>query len=341
MDGEKTGLKKVIIIILFIALLVVTFLIIKPFISAILIAAVLAYMLHPLHKRLSRWIKNRNLSAALITFIFIAVLATIFWLIAQITIKEAFNLYLSIQKLDIFTGLNSLLSKLFINAPEISRQITIALQQTVSQAINGFMIQAGQVITNAPTLFLQIFVAFFVTFYFLRDGEKIVKFVKEMLPFDEEVSQKFLKRSDDIANATIYGQIVVGLIQGATAGIGFYIFGAPSPLFFSVLAIFLSVLPFIGPSIVWVPVSLIMMLSGNFANGLYLFLFGMIVVSWIDNVVKPFIVGRRANINPIIALIGMLGGLALIGPIGLVAGPLILEYLLMLLQFHKKGKIAI
>ncbi len=341
MDDDKKGIKKILVIGLFIILGVLAFLLIKPFIGAILFAGILAYMLHPLHKKLSKFIKSPNWSAVLITFIIIIVIAILLWLIAQIAIKEAFNLYLSIQHLDIFNTLNTLLSKLFPDSPDLSRQLTLALQQTLTQAINSFMTQVGKVITNAPELFLQIFVSFFVAFYFLRDGESIIKSIREILPFDEEVKDRLFKRSDDITKATVYGQVIVGLIQGATAGIGFYIFGAPSPLFFSILAILFAVIPFVGPAIVWVPVSILMMVSGQIMPGLYLLAFGILVVSWIDNVVRPSIVGKKARINPIIALVGMLGGLVLLGPIGLVIGPLILEYLLIFIQLYKKGKLDI
>jgi len=331
-------LKKTVALSIFIGLLILVFFLVKPFISAILFAAVLAYILYPIHKRVLKLIKNKNVSAGLITFIFIVALAVILWFMAQIAIKEAFNLYLSIQEMDVFNSMNSFLSKFFIDSPELSRQLTLSIEQIITQAINSFMDQAGKIITNAPALFLQIFVAFFVAFYFLRDGDKIVKFVSESLPFKEQVRKRFVKRSDEIAKATVFGQVIVGIVQGATTGIGLYLFGAPSPLFFSILAIFLAILPFIGPSFIWVPVSLVMLLGGNI-NGLYLFIYGIVIVSWIDNVVRPYIVGKKGKLNPIIALIGMLGGLVLLGPIGLVVGPLVLEYLLIFIRLYKEGEL--
>ncbi len=334
----EKDVKKILAITIFLALIVLTFFLIKPFIGAILFAAVFAYMLHPIHKRLVKLIKKPNLSAGIITFVFIAAVAVMLWFIAQIAIKEAFNLYLSIQKIDIFNIINNLLSRIFIDAPELSRQLTISIQQTATEAINSFMNSAGTVITDAPKLFLQIFVTFFVTFYFLRDGKKIIKNLYSLFPFEKKIKDRFLKRSADIANATIFGQIIIGIIQGITAGISFYLFGAPSPLFFTVLAVFLSILPFVGAWLVWIPVGLMMIASGDVVNGILLMVYGLIIVGLIDDVIRPHIVGKKGKINPAIALVGMLGGLALIGPVGLVVGPIIIEYILIFIQIYKKRK---
>jgi predicted PurR-regulated permease PerM len=336
----EKDVKKILAIIIFLILLVLSFLLIKPFISALLFAAIFAYMLHPIHTKFVKLIKNKSLSAGIITFIFIAVLAVLLWFVAQIAIREAFNLYLEIQKVDLSTTINSLLSNIFVDSPELSRQAALSIQQTVTQSINAFMESLGRVITDSPVLFLEIFVTLFVTFYFLRDGKKIVKGIYNILPFEGKIKDKFLKRSKEIANATIFGQIIIGLIQGVAAGISFYLFGAPSPLFFTILAIFLAILPFVGAWLVWFPVGLVMIATGNVVNGVLLMVYGIVVVGLIDDFVRPHIVGKRGKINPAIALVGMLGGLALIGPVGLIVGPLIIEYVLIFIQLYKKRKLS-
>jgi predicted PurR-regulated permease PerM len=330
--------KKILALILFLVLIVITFLLVKPFISAILFAAVLAYLLYPLHKRLVKIIRSPNWSAAIITFVFIVVMVILLWFIIQIAIKEAFNIYLSIQKIDVFSSINNLLSSVLVESPELSRELALAIQNTISQSINSFVQGAGKIITDAPALFLQVFVAFFVTFYFLRDGKKIVNSIYTLIPFEKKIKDKFLTRSSEIANATIFGQIIIGIIQGITAGISFYLFGAPSPLFLTIIAVFVSILPFVGAWLVWIPVGLVMIATGNVLNGVLLMLYGLIIVGLIDDVVRPHVVGRRGRINPAIALIGMLGGLALIGPIGLVVGPLIIEYVLITVNIYRSKR---
>lgn len=337
--GNMNTSKKVIAIIITAILAVLSFLIIKPYIAASLFGVILAFIFFKPYKLLDKLIKKPTISSLIICLLVIIILAFVMYLIAQITIREAFSLYMSIQDLDIFDLINKILLQVFPDSPEIARQITVTLQQSLVTLTNAFINQVGQFITNAPQLLLQIFITFFVMFYFLKEGETILRYIREILPFSSEVNEKLIRRSKDVAYATIYGQIIIGLIQGITSGIGFYIFGAPSPLFFTILAILLAILPFVGSWLVWFPIGMVMIAAGNTTNGILLMVFGFLVVSTIDDIVKPFVVGKRARINSLIVLIGMLGGLVMIGPVGLIVGPIILEYLLIFIELYRTGKI--
>ncbi len=339
-NNNSQSSRKPIALVILIALLVLAFFLIKPFIVAILFGFVLAFLLTPLYKRVVKIIKSPTAASLIITVITVLVLAVALYFIAQITIKEAFNLYIQIQRIDFFTLINGFLSHIF-ESPELSTQITTTIQQAVITVTSSFTETVGKVLTNAPAIILQLFVILFVTYYSLKNGKKIIEYIAEILPFSEDVNNKLIKRSKEITSATVYGQVIVGFIQGAVAGIGFYIFGAPSPLFFTLLAILLAVIPFIGPAFVWVPVSLVMIATGNTTNGILMFIFGIIVVSWIDNIIKPSIVGKKGKLNEVIVLIGMLGGIALIGPIGLVVGPLVLEYVLIFIELYRTGNIKL
>jgi len=290
------------------------------------------------YKKLNKLIKKPSVSSAILCFVVIIILALGTFFIAQITIKEAFNLYMSIQKLDIFNLINAAFLKIFPESPELTRQITVVLQQTLVSLTNIFVNKVGKFLTEAPQIFIQLFITFFVMFYFLKDGEKVSGYLREILPFSHKINERFIKRSRDLTYAVIYGQIIIGLIQGIVAGIGFYIFHAPSPLFFTLLAVFLAILPFVGPWLVWIPVSLVMIMEGNYLSGILLIVFGIIVVGTVDDVVRPFIVGKRGKINPLVVLIGMLGGLVFLGPIGLIVGPIILEYLTIFVELYRRER---
>ncbi|UZE94141.1 MAG: AI-2E family transporter [Candidatus Pacearchaeota archaeon] len=341
MMGNRHASRRVIAIVITAVLAVLSFLIIKPYIAALLFGIVLAFIFFKPYKLLNKLIKKSTISSLIICLLVIAVLALGVYFIAQITVREAFNLYMSIQKLDIFDLVNKAILTIFPDSPELARQITLTLQQGLVSLTNSFINQVGQFMTNAPQFFIQLFITFFVMFYFLKEGKSILKYVREILPFSSEVNEKLIKRSQDVAHATIYGQIIIGIIQGITAGIGFYIFGAPSPLFFTILATLLSILPFVGSWLVWFPLGLIMIAAGDVTSGILMMVFGFVIVSTIDDIVKPFIVGKRARINPLIVLIGMLGGLVMIGPIGLIVGPIILEYLLIFMELYRTGKIKL
>jgi len=333
--------RRAIAIIIASILVVLSFLIIRPYISALLFGIILAFIFSLPYKKLNKLIKKPTISSLIICLLVIIVLVLGVYLIAQVTVKEAFNLYMSIQELDIFNLINQAILRVFPDSPELARQITLTLQQALVTLTNNFINQAGQYMTNAPQFFIQIFITFFVMFYFLKEGDIILQYIKEILPFNKEINNKLIKRSRDVAHATIYGQIIIGIIQGITAGIGFYIFGAPSPLFFTIFAILLAILPFVGSWLVWFPLGLIMIASGNVTNGILMMIFGFVIVSTIDDLVKPFIVGKRAKINTLIVLIGMLGGFVLLGIIGLIIGPIVLEYLLIFIELYRTGKIRL
>lgn len=338
--GDRHASRKVIAVGILLALLIISFFVIRPFILAVLSGMVLAYFLMKPYKMLNKVIKKPAISAVIVCLVVILLMAVAVYFIAQITIKEAFNLYLNIQKADIYTFINNLLSN-FFQSPDLSRQITVTIQQGITSLTSSFMNQVGALLINAPTIILEFFVAFFTAYYFLKEGHRVKDYLLEILPFGPTINEKLIKRSQEVTYATIYGQVVVGIIQGATAGIGFYIFGAPSPLFFGLIAILFSIIPHVGPAFVWVPVSLFMIAMGNTTMGLLLLLFGIIVVSWVDNVIRPYIVARKGKINSLIALIGILGGLVVMGPIGIVVGPLVLEYLLIFIELYRTGEIKI
>jgi len=329
--------KKVAIWIAFIALVIVAFFIVRPYIVIILAAAVLAFILYKPYKWLRKLIKSKNAASAIICVVVVLALAVIIYFVAQSAIKEAFNLYLSIQKLDSYQVIESFVSKFFAS-PDLAAQITSSIQRGITTITNQFISGVGDVISDIPKIIFQLFILIFVTFYFLKEGKKIVGYVREILPFDPKTNEKFIKRSENMTSATVFGMVIVGIIQGIIAGVGFYLFHAPSPLFFTILCIFLGILPFIGPYLVWAPVGLAMIASGSTVNGILLMAFGLIVVSTIDNIIRPLIVGKRGKVNPALALIGMLGGLALMGPIGIIIGPILLEYLTLFFFIYKERK---
>ncbi len=333
--------KKTIALAILAILLVLVFFILKPFFTSIILGFIIAFILNWPYKKLSKLIKRPAISAALICIVFLAVIATGIYFLTQASIKEAFNLYLNLGKIDLLNLIDKLVSWLFPNSMDLTNQITTTIQVAVTDLINSFIQGMKKIIVNIPQLIAQLFITFLIAFYGLKDNEKIIGFIKEILPFDHDVNEKFIKRSQDVVFATIYGQIIVGVIQGLVAGIGFFIFKAQSPLFMTLLAIFFAILPLLGAWVIWIPVGAAMIAAGNTMNGIFLIIYGLLVVSTIDNIVRPFVVGKKSAINPAIIFLGMVGGLLLMGPVGIVAGPIILECVLLMFELYRKGNLKI
>ena len=164
------------------------------------------------------------------------------------------------------------------------------------------------------------------------------QYIEALLPFSKETKEEFMKKSRDVTQAVIYGQVVVGVIQGLVAGIGMLFFGVHNVLTLTLLSIFVSVIPLIGAWLVWLPVSLLLIANNQTFSGVGLFLYGAIIVSWVDNIIRPVFVSSRIKVNSALVLIGMVGGFLTIGVLGLIVGPLIIAYLLLVLEMYRNKR---
>ena len=148
-----------------------------------------------------------------------------------------------------------------------------------------------------------------------------------------------------MAYAVIYGSIIIAIIQGTLGGIGFAIFGVPSPLLWGVVMIFASLIPYIGSSIIWFPAALMLIFNGYFNSeinpiikGILLILYGILIVGTADNILKPKIIGDKGGLHPVLVLLGVVGGLSFLGFIGMFVGPIILAMLVVFIKIYEEEK---
>lgn len=334
-------------IVLFVILLVLSFLIIKPFLSAVFLGALLAYILYPLYNRGRKKIRNETLTALLICLIvIILILIPSFFFVKTLT-KEAYSLYvLGKQKLSV--GLFEDCTNSFCNlVKELSKepQVGYHFQEILKSATNWVIKKGSEFLVSIPSLLLNLFVVFFSLFYFLREGGVFVRKAGLYLSMKEKRYKEIMERLKEIVHAIIYGYVLVALMQGILGAIGFFLFGISSPLFWGVIMFFLALIPYLGTGIVWIPAAAIIFLNGIFQNsdiliykGIGLFIYGVIIVGGLDNLIRPKIVGRKARIHPALILVGVLGGIFLMGPIGMIAGPLILGLTIMVIEEHLNKK---
>ena len=203
-----------------------------------------------------------------------------------------------------------------------------------SSLLNNFT----DILLNSPTIFLHLFLILFVFFFGLRDGNKLVAYFQSLSPLSKESEQKIFKQFSDITHTVIFGQIVIGIVQGIVTGVGLFIFGVPNALTLTFLAILSSMFPIIGPWLVWVPADIYLFTLGRTGAAIGLLIYGLVIASLVDNFMRPFIISRKTKINSALILIGMVGGLLVFGILGLVLGPLIIAYLLLLLDACRDKK---
>ena len=330
---EDPQLKKIISISLIIVLFIVAILIVRPIIVSIIAGVLAAYMFHPAYTALNKKIKRETLSALIITFIAILILIIPIAIVFPILIKQILAIYSSTQGIDFGVLLTGSLSKIF--DPASAANLALFFNGFVTKIVSSFVDKFANLAVNLPEILLNLVIMMFTFFFTLKDADKLENYISSLLPFSKITQKEFTKRSKEVTKAIIYGHIVIGVLQGLVTGLGLLIFGVEHVLTLTLLAMLLSVLPVLGAWLVWLPASLILIASGNTTMGVGLLLYGVLVISWIDNLLRPIFISRRTDVNSALILIGMIGGLLTMGILGLVIGPLIIVYLLLVLEMYR------
>jgi predicted PurR-regulated permease PerM len=330
---EFKNISMVIAVIIFIGL---SIFVVFPIAQPLVIGLLLAYLFNPLYRKILKFTKEKNLAAFIILLIILFCVAIPMWFLFPLILKQSFDLYLILQKIDIGNIINKIIPSLITT--DLSKDIAMALNKFIATTANKFFTASTDYLINLPILILKITVTMFIFFFGLRDEENIRNSLKSMSPFNKELEQKLIRNFNDITKSVIYGYLFIGILQGLLTGLGLLIFKVPQPLFLTLIAIIGAVIPIIGAWIIWIPASIYLLMTGHTGAGIGLFLWGAILVSWIDNILRPYIVSKKSKVSTATVFIGMMGGLISIGIIGLILGPLILSYLLLLLESYKSEK---
>ena len=326
--------KKVVVVISVALLLIFSAVIIWPIALSIITGLILAYMFYPIYKFILKIVREKNISALIIVLLIIFILFIPAWFLFPILSKQIFDTYIYTQNIDFSNILKTIL-------PEaISKDTTTIITNFISNVVNSIFSKFSQTILDIPNLLLQATVILFIFFFAMRDADKLEEYARSISPFSHEIERDISKQFKDITNSVVYGFVVIGVVQGLTTGIGLFIFGAPQPLILTILAVLTAIIPVLGAWIIWIPAAIYLLTQGHTGAGIGLILYGAIFVSWIDNVIRPYMVSRKSNISSAIVLIGMIGGLFVFGIMGLILGPLILSYLIILLDAYKDKKLG-
>lgn len=332
----------IIIIPLFISLVLVIF----PFLFSLIWAAIAAITFHPVYKFVLRKNAGRRNSSAFITFSLILMLVIIpLSLIGIIAAQEASVIYEAIQfeERDVrsyFITIHDALPSFFRNAVDkagygtfdvFQARISLAVEESLG-LIGSQFIYIG---TGALSLLAGFVLGLYVTFFLIRDGEKIMTSMKSLLPIDDDILEPLFERSVSIVRATIKGSLVVGMVQGLIGSLTFWLVGLESIILLGVLMALASLLPAIGTGLIWVPIAAWLFISGQTAEALIVVFSGFFIIGLVDNLIRPILVGRDTGIPDWIILISTLGGISTMGISGIVIGPVIVGLFLACLSLLK------
>jgi predicted PurR-regulated permease PerM len=195
----------------------------------------------------------------------------------------------------------------------------------------------GTVFSSSTQLILNTFIFFLCLYYLLVNREQLYKEALLLSPLDNAVDEKLVKRIVGTVRGVVFGVLIVAIIQGVVAGIGMTIFGVPGSLIWGALAGIAGLIPLLGTAIVLIPAILFLFFTGATMSAFGLLIWSVLLVSTIDNLIGPYLIGGKAHLNSFLVLISVLGGLAAFGSVGAIAGPSILAALLGLLELYKSG----
>lgn len=332
MEFNERSVKKFSILFIIAALGVLAYLIIRPVLEAVIGALILSYLFMPLYRKLLPAVRNRTLAASLVSAVLILIIVIPTWFLIPIVVQQIFAIFKFSQSIDIGNIINALFPTA---SAQFSQQAIVAISSFINKvstaALNGLV----GVFLDVPTITLNLFIACFVFFFALRDGDQLREFFVDLSPFSETKERVLVKHFRDITDSVIYGQIIIGLVQGALAGLGFLMFGIKNALVLTILATLLSITPIVGPFIVWIPIAIYLFASGNTNIAFGYLLYNLLIVSTVDNILRSYLVSRRTNLSPAVIFVGMMGGIFVFGVMGLILGPLILAYFLLFLKSYK------
>src|SRR5215470_2230373 len=305
-----------------------------PFLEPLLLGALLAGLFHPLYRWITRLVGGRQSLGAVLTllvlFILVLVPVSVFlgivvqqaltisdhaipWVRQYLGAANTFNLH------DWLVQRFPALADYVPSQEELLQHIGMA-----AKSAGAFLVTVlSRMTTTTATFVLNLFVMLYAMFFFFKDGQKILERIFYYLPLNDEDEARMLARFTSITRATIKGTVIIGIIQGALAGIAFWIAGIQGAAFWGTIMMIFSILPGIGAALVWGPAVIILFINSQYLAATLLLVWCAAVVGTIDNFLRPALVGRDAKMPDLLILIGTLGGLFLFGPIGFIVGPIV------------------
>ena len=316
--------------------------VLSPFLFTIAWAMVLSITFYPLYRLFLRHIKIPWLSSLLTLIIILVLILGPFSYISKELVHEITDVYSTIEAKGFET----------LTRIETSPRIAAIFEKiSSSKLFEGFDLQESAVSTlksigkslaaytkdifkNALVAIISFIIMCITIFYFLKDGNILTNFIKGLLPFTEKDKDRLEHRVKELVIAAIYGGLAVGVAQGILGGIAFLLFGLPSPVFWGTSIAIFSLLPLFGSTTIWLPAGIYLILSGSVAKGIGFLVYCVLLITTIDNIIKPIVIGGRTKLHTLLVFFSVLGGINFLGFLGFILGPLIAALSLSLLEIY-------
>jgi predicted PurR-regulated permease PerM len=317
---EVTWQKRFLVLGILALMIFISYKIVKPYILTVITTFVLAYLVHPLYKKLFDKIENRTLSAL------ISILATVIVIFGPLFFIMR-ELQKQIGELISSSEFDSLVQKV---VPFFQDKLGFNLLDLMDKAKDYGIEIVRNLAMNLPTILISLVLVILGMFYILINWETLGKHLKKFLPVDNK--DNLSKELKEKTNAIIYGSVLMAILEALVAFIGFSLLGIDLSVLLAILIFFLAFIPAVGPIIVWLPVAAYFFFTGNVPFALVVVGLGLIMGYGIDTFLRAKVLGKNTGINPFLLILGIVGGISIFGIFGFIIGPLILTYTIKIIE---------
>jgi predicted PurR-regulated permease PerM len=319
-----------------------------PYVVPIVWAVILILVFYPAYERLNVWLKNRrSLASLVVTILIILIIVFPGVLLLFLLGKEVVEIYKFFEegvKAGKFQfllrwweapGIAEILKRLdpWLSLSELNLQNLIL--QTLKRLSTFVLNQSTRFVLGFSQVLFGFFLMAVSMFYLFRDGERLLEGIKALIPLTSKEKELLFGRIQEMIHATIFGGVLVSMVQGFLGGVAFWILGLPSPVLWGSVMALLAFVPVVGPFLVWFPAALLLVIHGqHYLKAIILVSWGVIVVGLSDNFLRPILISGRTKLHTMVLFFAVLGGLKSFGFLGLVAGPLVVTVCLAILDIY-------
>lgn len=306
-----------------------------PFLTALALAAITVIICYPMYRFILRYLtrQNRSIAALLATLIVFCAVVTPVSLISSLLVNEFVSFYHSIEssgQLPIDSMLSGVEASLQTYLPDFE----LNLSEQIKQSASWFAGNLGSIFAGTLSVVVTFLIAMLGSFYLFRDGERLVAWLVSVSPLKDAEDKIILERIARSIRSVATGTVLVAILQGVLAGVGFAIFGIPRPIMWGTIGALGALLPGLGTITIMVPGIFYLLYLGQFTAAIGLMVWAGVCIVVVDNFISPYLMSRGNNLHPFVVLLAVLGGISLFGPIGFIIGPVMISLFLVLLELY-------
>lgn len=319
-------------------------LIVLPYVNTLTLAIVIGIVFRPVAKRLRRYVKSEGIAAAIALLLALVLVVTPLAFFGFRAGQEALGLYEHITRDHTIGELRST----SVPLQKLTQHLPVSVQDAIPDHVNlgpilrsaGAWVvdRAGSLFGIVTSLSLDLFLLIIGTYYVIKDGRRFVDYLIKIAPIKSEYDETLFRKLHASVVSVVRGSIAIAVLQGAFAGLGFFLFGVPNAALWGAATMIAALIPIVGTSITLIPAIIYLAVMGSVGYAILLLIWGMLIVGFIDNVFRGQFMKRGLAVHPFLILLSVLGGLEFFGPIGFISGPLLLSILMALLDIYTSSR---